>query len=88
MGYRQFAYTPKFARVSQVRSCPPRGWSGAGMGVVMLRCSWFLSFSVSGFRSFLVSKFQRFTSYIATRGSTKGGVAGLEAASLCGYVAM
>ena len=50
-------------------SCPPRGWTGAGVGVGMLRgrgvlgflVSWFQSVLVSWFQSFLFSKFQRFT---------------------------
>ena len=31
------ARPPKLARVPQVRSCPPGGWSGARVGVGMLR---------------------------------------------------
>ena len=56
-----------FVCVPQVRSCPPRGRSGAGVGVGMLRGEialleiknpWFLCFLVSWFRSFSVSWFQ------------------------------
>ena len=41
----------------QVRSCPPRGWSGAGVGVGMLRVSWFIGFFGCWFLGFLVSWF-------------------------------
>ena len=48
-------------RVPQVRSCPPRGWSGAGVGVGMLRGrrggSWLLDCLVSRFLGFLVFAF-------------------------------
>ena len=58
-------------RVPHVRSWPPRGWSGAGVGVGMLMgvlgflVSWFvvsclLGLKVSWFQSFLASTFQRF----------------------------
>ena len=46
-------------RVPQVRSYPPRGWPGAGVGVGMLGSrgfSWFLGFKVSWFQSLLVAK--------------------------------
>ena len=62
------------ARVPHVRSCPPRRWSGAGVGVGMLRdagdcltwkqqsflSSWYQGFLVSWFQGFLVSWLQRF----------------------------
>ena len=53
-------------RVTQAPSCPSRRWSGAGVGIGMLRgrgwflVSWCLGFLVSWFRSFLVSKFLGF----------------------------
>ena len=46
-----------------IRSCPPRGWLGAGVGVGMLRGrggSWFLGFKVSRFQGFLVQQFRGF----------------------------
>ena len=55
------------ARVPQAPSCPPRMWSGAGVGVGMLRGSgdcliWkqqkFLGFKVSNGWSFKIEKFQ------------------------------
>ena len=66
------------SRDTQARSCLSGGWSGAGVGVGMLRgrgggflvswflvfmASWFLAFLLSKFLGFLFSTFQRFTEF-------------------------